>query len=66
MSTVPEAVAGAALCLSTLAVSCITNVVGQPTSHEEVLAAGTAASAKLARLLAAILGTLSHEDGQDG
>jgi purine-nucleoside phosphorylase len=45
MSTVPEAVAAVALGLATVAVSCITNVVGQPTSHEVVLAAGTAASA---------------------
>jgi purine-nucleoside phosphorylase len=64
MSTVPEAVAGAALCLRMLAITCVTNLVSQPTSHEEVLAAGTAASGKLARLLAGILGALPHEDGQ--
>lgn len=64
MSTVPEAVAGVALGMRTLAISCITNVVGRPTSHEEVLAAGTGASAKLARLLAGILGALSDEHGQ--
>src|SRR5205823_231851 len=43
MSTVPEAVAAVALGSRTLAVSCITNVVGRPTSHEEVLTAATGA-----------------------
>jgi purine-nucleoside phosphorylase len=64
MSTAPEAVAAAALRMRTLAISCITNVVSQPTSHEEVLAAGIGASARLARLLAGILGALSDDDGQ--
>jgi purine-nucleoside phosphorylase len=66
MSTVPEAVAAAAVGLSTIGISCITNVVGEPTNHREVLGAATGASAKLARLLAGILGTLSGEDGQAG
>ena len=66
MSTVPEAVAAAALCLRTIAITCVTNLVSRPTSHEEVLAAGTAASGKLARLLAGILGALPDEGGQVG
>jgi inosine/guanosine/xanthosine phosphorylase family protein len=66
MSTVPEAVAAAALGLRTLAISCITNVVGQPTTHQEVLAAATGASATLARLVAGILEAIPAEDGQAG
>jgi purine-nucleoside phosphorylase len=66
MSTVPEAVAAAAVGLPTIGISCITNVVGEPTSHQEVLEAAMGASAKLARLLAGILGTLSRDDGQAG
>src|SRR5215813_10065668 len=50
MSTVPEAVAAAAVGLRTLAVSCITNVAGEPATHEEVLRAASAASADLATL----------------
>jgi purine-nucleoside phosphorylase len=65
MSTVPEAVAAAALGVRTLGISCITNVAGGPTSHQEVLAAATGASAKLARLLAGILKDLP-DDGQVG
>ncbi len=64
MSTVPEAVAAAALGLRTLAVSCVTNVAGEPTSHQEVLAAATAASANLARLLAGILADSFGSNGQ--
>jgi inosine/guanosine/xanthosine phosphorylase family protein len=58
MSTVPEAVAAAAVGLRTVAVSCITNLAGEPASHEEVLRAALAASADLARLFAGILGGL--------
>jgi purine-nucleoside phosphorylase len=66
MSTVPEAVAAAAVGLPTIGISCITNVIGEPTSHQEVLEAATGASAKLARLLAGILRALSRADGQAG
>jgi purine-nucleoside phosphorylase len=66
MSTVPEAVAAAAVGLPTIGISCITNVVGEPTSHREVLEAATGTSAKLARLLAGILETLSRDDRQAG
>lgn len=69
MSTVPEAVAAAALSLRTMAISCVTNVAGQPTSHGEVLEAARGASAKLALLLASILAAppgLPAGDGQAG
>ncbi len=58
MSTVPEAVAAAAVGLRTAAVSCITNVAGEPASHEDVLRAASAASVDLARLFAGILSAL--------
>ena len=66
MSTVPEAVASAALGLRVLGISCITDVAGTELTHEEVLAAATGASAKLARLLAGIRGSLPDEDGHEG
>ena len=43
MSTVPEAVAAAALGLRVLGISCITDVAGTELTHEEVLAAATGA-----------------------
>ena len=47
MSTVPEAVAGVALGMSVLGISVISNVAGQSSSHEEVLAAGKRAAGDL-------------------
>jgi purine-nucleoside phosphorylase len=61
MSTVPEAVAAAAVGLRTLAVSCITNVAGEPATHEDVLRAASAASGDLATLFAGILSALARE-----
>lgn len=58
MSTVPEAVAGAALGMRVLAISCITNVGAQPTSHREVLEAAREAGRTLRRLLEALLPAL--------
>ena len=71
MSTVPEAVAAAAVGLRTLAVSCITNVAGEPATHEDVLRAASAASTDLATLFAGILAGLPQDlrdppDRQDG
>lgn len=58
MSTVPEAVAGVALGMRVLAISCITNVVGEPTSHQEVLGAARGSGRLLRRLLSALLPAL--------
>lgn len=55
MSTVPEAVAGVALGLRILGVSCITNVAGTAGTHEDVLEAGKAAANGLRRVLAGVI-----------
>jgi purine-nucleoside phosphorylase len=51
MSTVPEAVAAAALGLRVLGISCITDVAGTELTHEEVLAAATGAGPDLREIL---------------
>ncbi len=51
MSTVPEAVAAAALGLRVLGISCITDVAGTESTHEEVLAAATGAGPDLRAIL---------------
>jgi len=51
MSTVPEAVAAAALGLRVLGISCITDVAGTELTHEEVLAAATGAGPDLRAIL---------------
>jgi len=60
MSTVPEAVAAAALGMRTLAISCITNVVGQEADHGEVLAAAGGASPALRAILAGVFDRLEE------
>jgi purine-nucleoside phosphorylase len=55
MSTVPEAVAAAALGLSVLGISAITNVAGSAGNHEEVLAAARRTAEDLRRILAAVV-----------
>ena len=55
MSTVPEAVAGVALGLRVLGISCITNVAGTPASHEDVLTGAKAAAAGLRKVLAGVV-----------
>jgi purine-nucleoside phosphorylase len=55
MSTVPEAVAGAALGVRVLGISCITNVAGTSGSHEDVLAGAKDAAAGLRKILAGIV-----------
>jgi purine-nucleoside phosphorylase len=62
MSTVPEAVAAAAVGLRTLGISCVTNLVGEPVTHHDVLDAGVRASGSLA----AILSELVPQIGKDG
>lgn len=51
MSTVPEAVAAAALGLRVLGISCITDVAGSELTHEEVLIAATGAGPDLRAIL---------------
>ncbi len=58
MSMVPEAVVGRALGLRVLGLSFVTNIAGEPVSHEEVLAASDRAADAIGRTLAAILDRL--------
>lgn len=62
MSTVPEAVAARALGLRTLGISCVTNLVGEPVTHHDVLEAGTRASASLAAILAELVPVIGKDD----
>lgn len=55
MSTVPEAVAAAALGLRVLGISCITDVAGTELTHEEVLAAATGAGPDLRTILRRVI-----------
>jgi purine-nucleoside phosphorylase len=58
MSTVPEAVAAAALRREVLAISCITNVAGAQDTHEDVLAAAAKAGPNLRAVLERVLSGL--------
>lgn len=62
MSTALEAVAARAEGLEVLAISLVTNLAAggtrEPLDHEEVLAAGAAAAARVGRLLARVVGQL--------
>jgi purine-nucleoside phosphorylase len=60
MSTVPESVAAAALGLSVLALSCITNVAGTEATHEDVLAAARDASLDLRAILKGVIPRLGN------
>jgi purine-nucleoside phosphorylase len=64
MSTVPEVMAARQLQRGVLAIATIANraagLAGKPLSHEEVLAAGRAASRHLADLLDAVLPKLGE------
>jgi purine-nucleoside phosphorylase len=64
MSTVPEAVAGRALGLRVLAISCITNTAGSEDTHEQVLEAAREATQRLRALMARIIPRLA-ERGDD-
>jgi purine-nucleoside phosphorylase len=55
MSTVPEAVAAAALGLRVLGISCITDVAGTELTHPEVLAAARGAAPDLRAILRRVL-----------
>lgn len=58
MSTVLETIRARALDMRVLGISVITNMVGLPTSHEEVIATTTARAPTLARLLDSIVESL--------
>jgi purine-nucleoside phosphorylase len=60
MSTVPEAVAGVALGMRVLGLSCITNVAGTAGTHEDVLEAGKEAGRGLRRVLAGLIPRLEE------
>jgi purine-nucleoside phosphorylase len=65
MSTVPETVAGVALGLHVLAISCITNTAGTEDTHEQVLAAAREATLHLRALISRIVPQLAGR-GRDG
>jgi purine-nucleoside phosphorylase len=65
MSTVPEAVAAAALGLRVLGVSLISNVAGTGSSHEEVLEAGRRAAQDLRAILGHVLPRVADPRGRD-
>jgi purine-nucleoside phosphorylase len=60
MSTVPEAVAGVALRMRVLGLSCITNVAGTPGTHEDVLEAGREGAGGLRKVLARVVPELDE------
>jgi purine-nucleoside phosphorylase len=67
MSTVPEAVAAAALGMAVLGISCITDVAGSPLSHEDVLETATAAGPALRGILRRVVPGLRRGlDGEGG
>lgn len=59
MSMVPEATAAAALGLRCLGLCCVTNVVGDPVTHEDVMSVASAFSVPLAALLERVLGGIA-------
>jgi purine-nucleoside phosphorylase len=65
MSTVPEAVAAAALGLRVLGISCVTNVAGSAATHEDVLASARAASTDLRKILARVLARVAAGSKED-
>jgi purine-nucleoside phosphorylase len=60
MSTVPEAVAAAAVGLPVLGISCITDVAGTELTHDEVLSAAQAAAPDLRAILGGVLPKLGE------
>jgi purine-nucleoside phosphorylase len=66
MSTVPEAVAAAALGLRVLGVSCITNAAGAESSHQEVLATARRGAEALQAILSGVLPRLAESELDSG
>lgn len=60
MSMVPEATAAAALGLRCLGLCCVTNVVGEPVTHEDVTNVASAFSVSLAALLEHVAEGVAH------
>ncbi len=58
MSTVPEAIAAKAVGLRVLGVSCVTNVAGEESMHQEVLARARGAAADLRSILMGVVASL--------
>jgi purine-nucleoside phosphorylase len=67
MSTVPEAVVARHAGIEVLALALVTNpaagVTASPISHDEVLAAGRAATPRLGALIAGVVTRLAHDSG---
>jgi purine-nucleoside phosphorylase len=59
MSTVPEAVAGVALRMRVLGISCVTNMAGTSGTHEDVLTAAKRAAGDLRRMLSGVVPALA-------
>lgn len=64
MSTVPEAVAAAALGLRVLGISCVTNVAGADATDDEVRAVAAGAAPALQALLSRVLAKLDEGAGE--
>jgi len=65
MSTVPEAVAAVALGMRVLAISCLTNMAGTASTHQEVLARAQAAGADLREILSIVVPKIGGHRADD-
>jgi purine-nucleoside phosphorylase len=65
MSTVPEAVAAAALGIRCLGISCITDVAGTELTHEDVVAVAGAAAPSLRAILAGAIPRIAQTKGTE-
>lgn len=63
MSTVPEAVAAAALGMRCLGISCVTDVAGTELTHDDVVAVASRAAPALRRLLSGAIPRIGATDG---
>jgi len=64
MSTVPESVAAVALGMSVLGISCITNVAGTTSTHEDVLATAKEATLHLRAIVKGVLPRMTDKKGR--
>lgn len=60
MSTVPETIVARAHGLRVLGISCITDVPGEPLSHERVLEIAREAAPALGKILEDVVGDAGH------